>query len=184
MHVSGRGEWGELVECIREDGDSANRVHMARLYALAVADGIGFLKSFRSQLGEDRLRDLIHDLLAERLDVILAADEPRAYFCIALKRKAISWVRRGDAEVAEDLPGSWRGGEADGTLEEARRAFVMDAREALGRLSARDRGIVVAAGLGSEREEIAREFNTTRANVDQIVSRFRKRFEEGEEGEG
>jgi DNA-directed RNA polymerase specialized sigma24 family protein len=82
--------------------------------------------------------------------------------------------------VAEDAPDSARDRLEGGTQEDGRRAFVLDARAELLRLSPRDRAIVVAAALGEEREDIARNLGTSRANVDQIVSRARKRLSGGE----
>jgi DNA-directed RNA polymerase specialized sigma24 family protein len=89
--------------------------------------------------------------------------------------RARSWLRLGASRVVESPPDSSREAPSD-TPEEDRRGFVLDARDALDELSERDRGIVVAAGLGEDREEIAKAFGTSRGNVDKIVSRLQKRF--------
>jgi DNA-directed RNA polymerase specialized sigma24 family protein len=145
------------------------------LYEVALSDGPRFLASFHRTLGDQRTLDLVQDLLGEKLLAIIEAETPRAFFCTALQNRARSWVRRGDANVVESPPDSSRD-TASEKNEDDRRAFVLDARDALAALSERDRGIVVAAALGEDREGIAREFRTSRANVDQIVSRVQKRF--------
>ncbi len=171
-------EWKAVIARLRAAADPLQSADLPRLYALALADGPRLLGSFRRRLGEDRVVDLIHDLLAMKAEAIIAADQPRALFCTALQRRAISWLRRGDAQVAADVP---EAADASGTTEDERRGFILDAKTALDHLPARERAIVVAVALGEERESIAREFGTSRANVDQIVSRVRRRFE-GEAG--
>jgi DNA-directed RNA polymerase specialized sigma24 family protein len=160
-------EWKEAVERVLADREK----HLPRLYELARADGPRLLSRFARRLGDDRVLDLVHDLLATQLEAILAAKEPRALFCTALQRRAISWLRRGDADVVEDKPDV--AAEHD---EPERQRFLLDAKAALDGLGARERMMVVAVALGEDREAIAREFQTTRANVDQIVSRVRRRF--------
>lgn len=161
-------QWREAALRVRQDKDQ----HLPRLYELALEDGPRLLARFQRRLGDDRVVDLVHDLLATKVDAIVAAEEPRALFCTALQRRAISWLRRGDAAVAEEAPESASGKED----ESDRQRFLIDARAALEGLSDRERAMAVAVALGEEREEIAREFKTSRANVDQILSRIRRRF--------
>jgi RNA polymerase sigma factor (sigma-70 family) len=164
-------DWVAIVAVLRRADDPSTSPELPRLYELALADGPPLLRSFRRRLGDDRIVDLIHDLLAAKLDALVAADEPRALFCTALQRRAISWLRRGDADVVEDAR------EAVGETDESeRQQFIVDARSALDHLPERERAIVVAVALGEEREAVARAFGTSRANVDQIVSRVRRRF--------
>lgn len=170
-----RQEWDEIIARIQGEPDPLRSPHLRRLYEVALSDGPRFLASFQRSLGEERTLDLVHDLLAEKLQAIIEAETPRAFFCTALQNRARSWVRRGDAKVVESPPDSSRAAASDRS-EEERRAFVLDARDALAALSERDRGIVVAAAIGEDREAIARDFRTSRANVDQIVSRAQKRF--------
>jgi DNA-directed RNA polymerase specialized sigma24 family protein len=148
--------------------------HLPRLYELALADGPLLLRGFRRRLGDERILDLVHDLLAAKLEAIVLAEEPRALFCTALQRRAISWLRRGDSAVVAEAEGAGADERAD-----ERQEFLLDARNALERLPERERAMVVAVALGEEREAIAQEFRTTRANVDQIISRVRRRFAEG-----
>ena len=168
-------EWIRVVLLIRKDADPLKSAHLGELYTLALQDGPRLLKSFQKRLGDDRIIDLVHDLLASKIDAIVAADEPRALFCTALQRRAISWLRRGDAAVVEDTPER----APDGLHEDDRQGFLLDAKTALEGLPERERAMVVAVALGEEREAIAAAFGTTRANVDQIVSRVRRRFAEG-----
>jgi DNA-directed RNA polymerase specialized sigma24 family protein len=173
--VATRPDWDEIIARIQGEPDPLRSPHVRRLYEVALSDGPRFLTSFHRTLGDERTRDLVHDLLSEKLQAILEAETPRAFFCTALQNRARSWVRRGDAKVVESPPDSSRDTAPDRN-EEERRAFVLDARDALAALSERDRDIVVAAALGEDREAIAREFRTSRANVDQIVSRLHRRF--------
>lgn len=169
-----RRAWIEAVARIREsskNGEYLTSPHLGQLYDLALADGPKLLGSFRRRLGEDRILDLIHDLMAARLERIIEADEPRALFSVALHRRAISWLRRGDADVVADPEEELA---ASGEPEDERRGFVLDARAALENLKPRERAIVIAVALGESREAIAEELGTTRANVDQIVSRVRR----------
>ncbi|MFO0735400.1 MAG: hypothetical protein U0270_05955 [Labilithrix sp.] len=165
-------DWREAARLVRQDKTR----HLPRLYELALEDGPKLLARFQRRLGDERIVDLVHDLLSTKAEAIVAADEPRALFCTALQRRAISWLRRGDAAVMEAGPESAGGREDEGE----RQRFLLDARAALDGLSERERAMAVAVALGEERETIAREFRTTRANVDQIVSRIRRRFAGGD----
>jgi DNA-directed RNA polymerase specialized sigma24 family protein len=170
-------DWRSIVAALRSAPDPATSPDLPRLYALALADGPLLLKSFRRRLGEDRIVDLVHDFLAANLGAVIAADEPRALFCVALQRRAISWLRRGDADVAAD-PSSGKVPAAP-VDEHERHDFIVDARSALAGLPKREQEIVVAVALGEDREAVARAFGTSRSNVDQIVSRVRRRFASG-----
>jgi len=169
-----RDEWNELVARMGETEPTRNP-HFRDFYALAVRDGMVFLRSFRGALGEERIHDLIHDVL-EDAETILKAETPRAYFCTVLRRRAISWRRRGDAAVAE-MPVETATEHAQASDE--RRVFALDAVAAMARLSERERRVLVAVALGEDRESIARALGTTRPNIDQIVSRAKKRFQTG-----
>lgn len=161
-------EWREVARRVREDRER----HLPRLYELALADGPRLLARFQRRLGDERIVDLVHDLLSSKADAIALADEPRALFCTALQRRAISWLRRGDAAIAEARPEDASERDDEGE----RQRFLLDARAALAGLSERERAMAVAVALGEEREAIARAFKTSRANVDQIVSRIRRKF--------
>src|SRR5690606_26659727 len=123
------------------------------------------LRSF-AKIDEARRVDLIHDLLATRLDAILGADSPRALFLTALSRLAIQWMRRRDAEVHESLAVQVDTVDRDP-------AHGIDARRALEKLGPREARVLFAVATGEDRDEIARVHGTSRQNVDQIVSRAR-----------
>jgi len=176
-------DWQDIVGLIQRAPDRHRSPHVARFYALAIDDGMRTLRSFRERLGEDRLRDLIHDLLASALDAILDAESPRAFFTTSLRRRAIDWIRRPDAAIADhDDPRRENDVRADrvtagaaiGNTTDADHGFVMDARAALAQLSERDRDIVLGVAYGEDRERLAQEHRTTRQNIDQIVSRARR----------
>ena len=169
--------WGEVVSRLREEGDPQRSPILVALYRVAEADGPRFLSSFRRQIDQQRMLDLVHDLLSLKLSSILAAESPRAYFRTALVRRAISWTRRGDAPVAEAVDAEPAVG---GTEEEERLAGRMDAEVVLGHLSERDKQIVLAVAHGEDRETVAREARTSRANVDQIVSRTHRKLRGGD----
>lgn len=180
-------EWADVVDLIRREGGPRKSRAVRGLYEMAIADGRRVLASFQRQLGDEVILELTHALVAEKLQEIVDANSPFALFKTALRRRAISWLRRGDAVVAErpdealdagaSSTGATPGLEASAQADE--RQFVFDAQAALNSLSERDRQIAVAVGLGEDREAIARAFNTSRANVDQIVSRLRKRLDGG-----
>lgn len=139
---------------------------MARLYALARAEAHRALRGFRA-IDRARVDDLLHDVLLRCLDAMLHAESPRAFFRHVLLNDARSWLRRRDATIATTR------GDHRVTCDDP--ALRLDGRRALARLSVRDRAIVVAVGLGHEREAVARAHGTSRANVDKIVSRLRQR---------
>lgn len=154
-----KGEW--LNAC--RDRDDAT------LYALALADGRSCLRTFRD-LDHARKLDLIHDVLASGWNAILTAENPRAWFITALTHRTIGWVRRRGAAVVEAS-----GLEPSPLSEDP--AYLIDAWRAFEALSIREQHILLADALGEPRAEIARAFGTTRANIDQIISRSRKRLE-------
>lgn len=178
-----------MAELIRQEGGVAASRSVLRLYKFALQDGPRIIHSFKKELGATVVEELSHALIAEKLAAIVEAQNPKAFFRTALVRRAITWQRRGDATVAatpdesispKPVAGSTGHTQGRDIGEEAeRREFVHDARLILDSLSDRDRQIVVAVALGDDREAVARAFGTTRANVDQIVSRVRKLLKGG-----
>jgi DNA-binding NarL/FixJ family response regulator len=145
---------------------------MERLYVLALAEGRRVLRGFRV-IDEARREDLVVDLLVERLAALLRAQRPRAFFRAMVYNAARSWLRRGDAVVLEE--GDPQDGERAPWGVDDDAAARIDGRRALLRMTLREQRILVLVGLGDDREAIAKEFRTSRANVDQIVSRVRRR---------
>lgn len=163
-------DWQIARQRITSAPDPARSREIGVLYRLAIADGTRALRTF-SKIDEERRADLIHDLLATRLDAILAADSPRALFVTALIRLAIQWIRRKDAEVREGPAVHVDGIDRDP-------AYGIDVRRALEKLGPREARVLLAVAIGEDRDEIARVHGTSRQNVDQIVSRARRRLAE------
>jgi RNA polymerase sigma factor (sigma-70 family) len=163
-------EWQLVRERIVRAPDARRSPDFRALYALAMDDGQRALRSFK-KLDAARRVDLVHDLLATRMDAILDAESPRALFMTSLGRLAIQWLRRKDAEVLEPVTPT-----PDGTDRDP--AHRLDLIRTLERLPPRDRQVLLAVAMGEDREEIARVLGTSRENVDQIVSRARKRLGE------
>jgi DNA-directed RNA polymerase specialized sigma24 family protein len=63
---------------------------------------------------------------------------------------------------------------------EGERALSIDQARALAGLEKRDREIILAVFMGETRDDVARFFGTSRANVDQKIARFRKQHQEDE----
>ena len=61
-------DWTRVVLLIRGDADPLTSPHLPKLYELALADGPRLLKSFQKRLGDDRIIDLVHDLLATKVE--------------------------------------------------------------------------------------------------------------------
>lgn len=140
-----------------------------RLYELARDTGEAILHHRFKKIDPSRRLDLIHDSLMD-LAQLRAADSPRAWFITVLTRKALSWLRRGDADVkgATDRHQS----KPDDAPPDP--DFVLDARRALAHLPPREQQVLWAVAAGESREELAQALGTSRANIDQIVSRCRR----------
>lgn len=174
-------QWGELCALIRETGGLAKSPHVAELYGYALRDGKRTLRSFH-QLDEHRREDLIHDALAKALPQIVSSETPKALFTVTVRRIAIDRFRREARttrnEIADDKLVAHQ---ADGTPDSA---TVIDANKALedvrrradNRLTPRERDVLFAVAYGEDRDVIARQYDTTRVNIDQIVSRARRKL--------
>jgi RNA polymerase sigma factor (sigma-70 family) len=118
----------------------------------------------------------VHDLLHEELDAILEAHNPRAYFLTAIRNAGIDLQRRNKRLVRgeEAAPSLDRTDESP--LAEEVLAVRQEAERLSATLSSKERQVFAAIAAGEEREDIARAMGTSRANIDQIVSRARKRI--------
>lgn len=174
--MAGKQEWIEVVELVRGAADPTASRHLPRLWALAQAEATRSLGALNDRLGKALVEELVWDLLAAELPAIVGAANPRAYFIRAICNRALSWIRspRSMALPLDD----GRVSRTPGAGVESDPVFLIDARAALARLPARERDVVTSAALGIDRDEIAAMFGTSRANVDQIVSRVRRRFRE------
>ena len=153
---------------------------LKRLFELAKVDGPVAIHSFRDDLGDATLEDLIFDLMTTKMREIVEFADPRGCFFKSLKRRAISHTRKLGSRVVESPDREL--GEGIERNPSSDRAFALDAHAVLALLSPRDREIAIAAGSGEDRTAIAQAFKTSRANVDQIVSRVRKLFHERGKG--
>ncbi|MEI8256347.1 MAG: sigma-70 family RNA polymerase sigma factor [Deltaproteobacteria bacterium] len=159
-----REEWLEVCTEIRGSPDGRSPRAWQRLYAIARDLG---LRVLHTMVDREAALDLVHDLLSTRLQELLGADNPRALFVVAIKRRALDEIRRRKR----------RGEETDDEILDVYAAptqspdFVLDAQKLLATLSPRNRQIVVAAAMGEDRGKIALAWNTSSANVDKIVSK-------------
>lgn len=170
-------QWRTVRQLILDDPPPWRSRHMAQLWEYCRQDGLRALASF-SQLGPDAREDLIKDVLVAELESILKADRnPRAYFLTTLRNRAIDW-KRAPASRMDPEPEAGSAGDTPTTNDEERQVFRLDAHDLLASLSERDREILLEVAAGEEREDIAERYHTSRANVDKIVSRARKIFQE------
>ncbi len=171
-----------LATRLRETAYPFEQAEFAELWALACEEAPRVLASFRrsKRLDDERIADLTRDLLVNELASIVDATNPQAYFVTCLVNAARSWLRRGDARVASS-------GEVGGAHEVRHsttaapdHALRIDVADFMGTLSQRERDVLIGVGNDVDRQVLARLLGTSRANVDQIVSRARKRFPPGE----
>jgi len=132
--------------------------------------------SYSKDFGADGLDDIASQFLVDKLDALVEADNPARFLATALYRRACSMKRRKDAQHLELTERH-----ADGTAGADGRKPLLEleleeAMIALNSLSTRDREIILAVASGHEPEEAAEAFGTSRANVYQVISRFRRRF--------
>lgn len=174
--------WREAAERVLSAQGHARSAAFAEFYALAEVESQRVLQRFPPHLRE---MDLMHDLLAEHSEEVLRARSPRSYFCTALSNRVIDAlraqkVRNLDTPAAQDPSGGEPSVEslaAPGTeVTHDGRDFVIDARDALSSLTPREREVLAAVGYGEDRDELARLYGTSRENIDQIVSRARRKW--------
>lgn len=183
-----RGEWDEIVAKLRNAASPDRDPAFAQFYRLALEDANLVLRSF-DRIPPDQREDLVHDILVLKLPRLLAADNPRAYFVTAVANRAKDWLRNlkasgvvyrigkgDDDEVTPPFPEQNHPPRAEAVLE------LRDTLEHLGDLSPRDVQVFEAVVFFNEkRKTIAAICGMTRENVDQIVSRVRRRLRERSE---
>lgn len=148
---------------------------MGRLFALAEEDGRAALHRFAGEMDDAAMVDLIRNLLVAKLVLVVGSEEPRGYFWKALVRAAISRKRKGSTRV-EPTPEQEPAPEEPVDAAEQAHAVRLDLAAAWARLSPREQEILGAIGEGEDRDALAGRWGTTRNNIDQIVSRARKRL--------
>lgn len=165
-------EWNEAAARLF-DLSPSERVRSAdfgRLYELAIAIGRRLLAKLA--LDDERARDLVADLLVSKLDDLVEATDPYPYFCMAVKNAGKSWLRRPTAKVRADAT------DERVTPGDAPASARLELDRVLVRLRQEEVEIFAAIAVGEDREVIARRYRTTRANIDQIISRARKRLKD------
>jgi DNA-binding NarL/FixJ family response regulator len=163
-----RERWRVLVERVNAAVAPDESPALGELYQLALADGVRVLRGFRA-LSEEERRDVVAEKFVRERVSLLAATSPRGFFLAAVKRAAISALRRkGTAEKHREALVSVMDS-APRTEDDMVTTLELAAR--LRRLSPRDQQIVRAVHSGETREDVARFFDTSRPNVDQICSR-------------
>jgi len=173
--MSTREEWLEIVEEIAAAPVRTRSPALARLYRLAMTAATTALARFPLDI-QGQAEDLVHDLLHEKLDAIVGAHNPRGLFVTAIRRNAIDLQRRDKRLVHEDEDDpATQPPDPSAPVDEAL-ASRQEAEQLTATLSPKERQVFAAIAAGEEREDIARALGTSRANIDQIVSRARKRL--------
>lgn len=175
--MSGSEEWRRIVDEVAATDPPLRSRALVELYRLACADAQAALRTFAPTIRE-QAEDLAQDLVFEKLDTLLAAPNPRALFYTAVRNAAIDLRRREarrptDEDPSERLPSP----DASAAVESQVGARLELAR-AQARLTPRELEIFVAIAAGDDRDDIAKLLGTSRANIDQLVSRARKRLME------
>lgn len=168
-------EWREVVDEIARAAHRTRSPAQARLYRIAVDEGRNALRNFPPDI-RGQADDLVHDQLYAKLDAIVGAASPRALFITMIRNAAIDVQRRQKRFVREDEPDAEpRVADEGEPLDEAT-AARFEAVRVVAALTARERQVFAAVASGEERDDIARVLGLSRAGVDQIVSRARKRL--------
>jgi RNA polymerase sigma factor (sigma-70 family) len=141
------------------------------LYELAMKEGPGLLGSMG--IDHERASGLITDLFLRELDKLVTAQVPFPYFVTSVRHAGIDWLRKTRREVVSE-PKVDRAG----TQDEASEA-VVHLRAVWQTLTPKEREIFSALQAGEDRDGIARSLRTSRANIDQLISRARKRLKDG-----
>lgn len=172
--ASSNDRWREAAEGVRAAPSPWESESFGELYLLAKSEASLVLRTFRT-MDDARREDIALGALVEKLPEIAAADRPRAYFRTVVLNDAISWTRGDRARVAE-TPRTTRA-YVEGPLdeEEMRAIYRLDVCGALESADERELAMLLADAEGVAREDIARAHGTTRANVDQIISRWRRK---------
>lgn len=173
-----RAQWNALATRLRRATDPFEQPEIAELWALACEEGPRRLAKFRraGRLDDERIADLTRDLLVSALPSIIHAENPHGYFIAALTNAAVSWLRKGSSPVmSADEPEGLRPG-MHATTPAPDHAFRIDVIDFLQTLSEREYDALIGVAHGENRAELARLLGITPGNLDQVVSRARKRF--------
>lgn len=155
----------------------------AELYRMAIEDGRAALKRMTPRLTDEDADDLVHEFLASRLNHVVEAGNPRGLFIVALCRHAGRSLGKSRRERPDVATTAGRVEGAQPQTPEVATEVRLDGHALLASVSERDQDVLIAVGLGEDREDIAAAHGLGRAAVDQIVSRFRKLARAAEEGD-
>ena len=165
--------WREVVHRIRAAADPLASPDLVDLYQLAIQLA-GRVLSRHADLNKADREDLACDVFARAHRSIVEADKPMSMFITCLLNALCSRYRKKKLHPETSFELGAFGSRLPGRAHD--HEFVLDARAALEALSERDREILVAVAEDADRDELARDHGTTRGNIDQIVSRARRRF--------
>jgi DNA-directed RNA polymerase specialized sigma24 family protein len=179
-------EWRQVAARIRTHPRDLEALATLYRYAVAEADYVLRRPRFKEIAPGDR-DDIVHDVLAEKHDVIVAADSPAALFRRCLVNRAIDILRRWQARQVSAAPG--KDGEGTSIPEPSvppPQPISVDLRAVTAELLEGDQrhaqifyAVVV---LEETPNVVAAAYGETVANIYQIVSRLRRRLKLGEEG--
>lgn len=144
------------------------------LYRLACEEGRRALRRFPDRVRAE-VEDLVHDILFDKLGVILGAASPRAMFITVIRNAAIDLQRReARARPDDDTDVEHVNSLANGADQVVAARLEVERVTAL--LTPRERQVFAAIASGEDRDDIAEALGTSRANIDQLVSRARRRL--------
>ena len=179
--VATADEWRALRDRICRGEASARSEATRQLYEAARRDGRYAIPQ-RWDVDADTVVDLIHEVLSVCWDELLEKDSPRAFFLIAVKRKAIDRFRkqvRHERVVDHEEAGKQTAAPEAEPRVGASAELDQGRADVETRPGPRDLRVFQAAVmLGETSKAIAEAEGLTPANVDQIVSRTRKRLKE------
>jgi RNA polymerase sigma factor (sigma-70 family) len=180
--VGTRSQWDALAARLRETANPFDEPEVAELWAIACEEAPRVLASYRrsGRLDGERIADLTRDLLVNSLPDIVAAANPQAYFVTALVNAARSWLRRGGSRVVSAPEAGATPDDKHPKTSAPDHALRIDAVDFLQTLSDRERTALIGVAHGEDRTQLATVLGISRTNLDQIVSRARKRFRAGE----
>lgn len=171
-------QWRTWAATIQVEGGRERATATRELYAAARHDARIAVPT-KWQVDDDTLADLMHEVLAVQWDAVLGADSPKALFLVALKRKAIDRFRR---QVKRETPLEALSPALEPSTDAdpfARATVEKIATFLESALSARDLRVFQAKViLGESSVDVAETEGLSQANVDQIVSRARKKLKE------
>jgi RNA polymerase sigma factor (sigma-70 family) len=176
MTVDNDEEWHRLVEQVRGASSPTESPVLPLLYTLAMETGRKVLRAKFPRLSEADHEDVLSEKFTRALPAIVGASRPRNFFIKVIVRATLDAQRRlqtRDRYIAKETHKlvESQPGRSDDT-----QAETLAMRACLQSFSQRDQQILRAVYEGEDRERVAQLYRTSRANVDQIVSRAKERW--------